>query len=607
MLLLTEEDRKIISKMIGEVSKESLQKNWESFMKYTPIPSGSPQEEMAAQFLKEKLKEYDLEPEILRYEAYLSEPKWAKLEVLEPQEVEVQCTPYRQVGTTGPEGIEGEVIYISPEDIGIAECRGKIVLAEQSVPDDWMGLRNGKLLKLERMGVKGLIVIEQDSFMPTVCHQRADFSVSGNPTSDNVHLIQRIPAIVHVSNKDGQYLKKLVRQGGMRVRITSIVETGWKTLPLLVAEIKGTKDPDKFLLLSGHMDTPPFSPGVVDNASGVVAILELARILSKYRDKLGRSIRIAFWTGHEIGRYAGSTWYNDVFWHDLRYNCICVFNIDSPGAEGATQRGVSGVSELWEAAADGLKAVTGFEVKPRLGMGSLGSRSGDRSFWGTGLPHTGAGSTRPQETRDPFVNASGGGWWWHTPYATMDRGDVDVLATDVKVQLNYIFRVTNSTVLPLNWVPFAEAVLRTLEDFQEKAEKVKAYFNLYPVVERAKEFRALAEKLEETGRSAVDKGASEEALEALNRGLIWVGRHMHPVAHSDAGITEQMSMETFGATPFPRIYEILKLADMTLPQSPEFKFLVTKLVRQRNLVEDAFYQTNEFIKETIAKVEKSLL
>lgn len=607
MLLLTEEDRETIFKMTGEVSKEILQKNWEGFMEYTPIPSGSPQEEMAAQFLKKKLKEYGLKPKILRYEAYLSEPKWAKLEVLEPQKLEVQCTPYRQVGSTGLEGIEGEVIYIAPEDIGIAECEGKIVLAEQRMPDDWMGLRNGKLLKLQEMGVKGLIVIEQDSFMPTVCHQRADFSVSGNPTSDNVYLIQRIPAIVHVSNRDGEYLKKLARQGGMRARVTSVVETGWKTLPLLVAEIKGTRDPDKFLLLSGHMDTPPFSPGVVDNASGDVAILELARILNKYRDKLGRSIRIAFWTGHEIGRYAGSTWYNDAFWHDLRYNCVGVFNIDSPGAEGATRRGVSGVNEYWQAAVDSLKSVTGAEVEPRRGRRGLGSRAGDSSFWGTGLTHTGAGSGRPQETRDPFVNASGGGWWWHTPYATQDRGDVGVLATDVKVQLNYIFRITNSTVLPLNWVPYSEAVLRILEDLQEKADKVRTYFNLYPVIERAKEFRELAEKLEETVRSAVDKKASEDILEELNHCLMWVGRHMHPVAHSNAGITEQVSMETFGATPFPRIYEILKLADMTLHQSPEFKFLVTKLVRQRNLVEDAFYQTNELIRETIAKVQKSFL
>jgi hypothetical protein len=61
-------------------------------------------------------------------------------------------------------------------------------------------------------------------------------------------------------------------------------------------------------------------------------------------------------------------------------------------------------------------------------------------------------------------------------------------------------------------------------------------------------------------------------------------------------------METFGAQPFPRISQITDLANMTLHQSPEFKFLYTKLVRERNLVEDGFYQANELIKATLEKL-----
>lgn len=598
-MVLSDDDKEFVEELTGEVSGEELQENWEGFMEYTPIPSGSPQEEEAIQFLKGKLEEYGLEPEILRYEAYLSEPKGARLEILYPQEMEIQATPYRQVGSTGPEGFEGEVVYIPSEDIGIAECRDKIVLADQNMPEDWMGLRDGKLLKIQEMGVKGLIVIEQDDFMPTVVHQRADFSVSGNPTSDNVELIQRIPAILHVSNKDGEKIRKLAKQGGMKARITSIVDTAWKTLPLLVADIKGKVEPEKFLLVAGHVDTPPFSPGITDNASGDVAILEIARLLAKYSEKLRRSVRIAFWTGHEIGRYAGSTWYNDNFWHDLHYNCIGVFNIDSPGAEEASVRGVRGYSEYQEAARESIKAVTGVEDVPVSSRGGLGSRAGDSSFWGTGITHTGAGSARPEELYDPYCNFSGGGWWWHTPYATPEYGDIEVLETDVKVQLNYIYRILNSKILPMNYMPYASIILDVLEDYQEKADKIRPYFNIYPVIDRAKEFKELAIELEEAVKKAVEEKATEDVVKKLNNCLLWIGRYMHPVAHLNAGITEQVSMETFGATPFPRIKEITDLADMTLYQSPEFKFLKTKLVRQRNLVEDAFYQTNELIRKTL--------
>ena len=601
MIKFSKEDQELLDKLAKEISKEELKENWTRFMEFTPIHSGSPQEEDAAQFIKQKLEEYGLAPEILRYDGYPSDPKWSKLVVLEPQDVEIQCTPYRQVGTTGPEGFEGEVIYLSPEEIGKAECRDKIVLAEQEIAGDWMGLRYPLTLKLQAMGVKGLIVIEQDTFVPTIIHQRADFSVSGNPTSDNVHLIQTIPAIVSVSNKDGQLLKTFAKQRSMRVHLTSIVETGWKTLPLPVAEIKGGKYPEKFILVNGHIDTPPFSPGVTDNASGVVAILELARIFNRHREQLSRTIRFAFWTAHEIGRYGGSTWYNDAFWHELRYQCIGSLNIDSPGAEGATTYRSAPIAEVGDAVVESIKAASGIEVEATRWH----TRAGDSSFWGIGLPHASITSARPEGLYDPFVNYSGGGWWWHSAWATIDRGDIDILSQDVKVDLGYIFRMMNCQILPMNFIPYADGILKILEDLQAKADKVRNYFNLYPVIDEARKFKDLAVSLEETVKKAAVREAPEEVLEDLNHCIMWVSRHINPIAHSDSEKTSQMDMATFGAIPFPRIQSILKLADMSLHHSAEFRFLQTKLLRERNYVVDGFHLANDLIRETLVQVEKA--
>lgn len=601
MITFSKEDQQLFDKIAEEISKEELMGNWKQFMEFTPIHSGSPQEEDAAQFIKQKLEEYGLAPEILRYDGYLSDPKWARLVVLEPQNVEIQCTPFRQVGTTGPEGFEGEVIYLSPEQIGKTECHDKIVLAEQTA-DDWLGLRYPLTLKLQAMGIKGLIVIEQDSFVPTIIHQRADFSVSGNPTSDNIHLIQSIPASVSVSNRDGQLLKTMTERGGMRVHLTSIVETGWKRLPLPVTEIKGGKYPEKFILVNGHIDNPPFSPGVTDNASGVVAMLELARIFNRHSEHLFRTIRFAFWTAHEIGRYGGSTWYNDFFWHELRYHCIGSLNIDSPGAEGATTYRPAPIAEVRDAVVDSIKAASGIVVE----KSRWPTRAGDSSFWGIGIPHASVTSARPEGLYDPFVNYSGGGWWWHSAWATIDRGDIDVLSQDVKVDFGYIFRMTNCQILPMNFIPYADGILKILEDLQAKADKVRSYFNLYPVIEKVKEFKDLAFLLEETVKKTAVREASEEVVEDLNRCIMWVSRYINPIAHSDTEKTGQMDMATFGALPFPRIQGLLKLADMPLHQSPEFKFLQTKLLRERNYVEDGFRLANDLIRETLAQVEKAL-
>ncbi len=597
MINLSQNDTQLIELLTQQISKENLEENWRRFMDITPIHSGSQEEEAAVQFIRQHLEQYGLSPEILRYDAYISDPKSARLEILSPRRLEIQVTPYRQVGSTGPKGLDGEIIYLGPEEIGNVECRDKIVLAEHKTAGDWMGVRYPLTLKLQQMGVKGLILIEQDTFMPSVIHQRADFSVSGNPTSDNIHLIQTIPAILSVSNNDGRLLKTMVKQGGVQAHIVSIVETGWKRLPLPVVEIKGANEPDKFMLVNGHVDTPPFSPGVTDNASGVVAMLELARILHHNRKSLNRSVRIAFWTAHEIGRYGGSTWYNDSHWQELRYNCVAFLNIDSPGAKGATGFRAGPISEMADLYKESVKAGSGQDVEATRWP----TRAGDCSFWGTGIPHGSAISALPEELYDPFVNYSGGGWWWHTAWATLDRGDVGILARDVGVNLHFIFRMINCRILPLNFTTYAQGMINILEDLQDKADKIRGYFNLFPIIDQAKEFLELSQSLENTVSKAMGKDVPDEVVTDLNKCLMWVSRCINPVAHSDAGKTDQMDMSSFGATPFPRIHQILELANMSLHQSPQFKFLRTKLVRERNFVVDGFHQANQTIRKTLAK------
>jgi hypothetical protein len=50
-----------------------------------------------------------------------------------------------------------------------------------------------------------------------------------------------------------------------------------KEVANIVAEIKGMEHPDEIVVIGAHYDSPPGSPGANDNASGVAALLELAR------------------------------------------------------------------------------------------------------------------------------------------------------------------------------------------------------------------------------------------------------------------------------------------------------------------------------------------
>lgn len=600
MFSLSADDDALLEKLVGDISKEAMAKNWKELMSLMPAPSGDPQVENVMGFIQEELNQYGVENELFRFDGYVSLAKYARLRIIEPIMKEVTCIPHQQVGTTDSSGIEGDCIYIPPEEIGFAPCQDKVVVSEQAMPEGSM-LRYKRLLRLQEMGVKGLIVISEDDFMPNIIHYKGDFSVSGNPTPDNFDEIHQIPAIVSVSHKAGVELRALARSGNMRVRLISMVDTGWKNMPILVGETRGAREPDRFLLLYGHVDTHPFSPGVTDNASGVVAMIEMARLLNKYRDGLGRSVRFAFWTGHEIGRYSGSTWYNDAFWHDMRYRCVCTQEMDSPGPEGATLYPYVPLGETYDLILESQRYVI-----DQVGEDRWMGRASDRSFFGTGVPHGYIYPARPKESFDPAVNYSGGGWWWHTPWSTLDRGDIDILVRDVKSNLYFTFKMVNCRVLPFSYAKYAKSMIGMLTDLQDQADKIRGYFNLVPVIERAREFRQLAEQLDEVMGRVDMVDVPDWTIESLNQCLMEVSRQITPIARWNAEKTGQISMEDVGYTPFPRLYGILDMADIEIPEADEFKLWYTKLLRERNFVEDGFYLANEAIRKTVAEIQVEL-
>ena len=81
---------------------------------------------------------------------------------------------------------------------------------------------------------------------------------------------------------------------------------GWSLVPdpeprtwrNIYVEIPGKETPDEVLLVGAHFDSVPGTPGADDNASGVAAALELARIL---KDRpMRRTVRIVFFNLEEI-------------------------------------------------------------------------------------------------------------------------------------------------------------------------------------------------------------------------------------------------------------------------------------------------------------------
>lgn len=68
----------------------------------------------------------------------------------------------------------------------------------------------------------------------------------------------------------------------------------------VIAETPGG-DPGAVVMLGGHLDSVIDGPGIQDNGSGTMTILEIARQAIRLEPR--RRVRVAFWTGEEIGLY----------------------------------------------------------------------------------------------------------------------------------------------------------------------------------------------------------------------------------------------------------------------------------------------------------------
>ena len=99
---------------------------------------------------------------------------------------------------------------------------------------------------------------------------------------------------------------------------------GGATYPNVIGEIPGLVNPDDIFIIGAHIDDVQGTPGADDNASGSVATLLAADILSQYQ--WGCTLRFAFWTGEEQGLLGSQVYAQRSY--NLGENIIGYLNLD---------------------------------------------------------------------------------------------------------------------------------------------------------------------------------------------------------------------------------------------------------------------------------------
>jgi hypothetical protein len=196
------------------------------------------------------------------------------------------------------------------------EAQGKAAIISQ---DAGVGSNTELFFKAEDYGL-GAIILHNTRIAEQVGY--APISKSTGLPSD-IKDYPDIPFFM-VSKDVGNQIKEGIGSN-MKLRMDFDVTVEDRDFYVVMGDVKGTQNPDKYVLLGAHHDTVYNGDGAIDNTVGTVTIIELSRQLSKYNPK--NTIRLATWGAEEEGLFGSIRWYN-ANEDDVQENCLMYMNFD---------------------------------------------------------------------------------------------------------------------------------------------------------------------------------------------------------------------------------------------------------------------------------------
>ena len=414
-------DKKILAEIYsGDVSMKNLEVLCDIHGSRFP---GTPGDLGSVKFIVEKLKECGLEN--AHHESYMI-PGWkrgkATLEVTSPiqKEFDVISLPHSISGE-----IEATLVDLGAGALDVYEARkdeieGNIVMVSSARP---MGMtrslhRSEKFRRSVLAGAKGWIFMNH-------------YPAYGPPTGG----INPVIPSIGISYEDGTFLQRLVaREGKVKVRI----KTTDTNLPVetynVVAEVKGNSSDSEYVLSGSHYDGHDISQGAYDPASGVVVVMEMARMLQINKEKLKRTAKFVLFGAEETGLH-GSKNYVKTHQSELE-DCRFMLNLDSAGGPGKKGVIFTGYPELFPEAERWAK-----EMKSEIPYLSRVSGASDHwPFFQQGVPTANGG--------DPTRTSIGRGYG-HTKYDTIDKLELKDLRRASANYSRILFRVANTDTWPV--------------------------------------------------------------------------------------------------------------------------------------------------------------
>ena len=565
---------------------------WSLIERFTTLvrESSSDDERAAFQYIADRLSDLGVPHTMHMPELFLSVPVKSSL-VAGSRSFRAKSPAFSI--STPAKGISGETIHIEGFTAGRSvdlfdfspttdvDVEGKIVVVDGfgGPPPAW---------QFQNKGAIGAIFIN-----PGVdIHWGICTTIWGTPDLDNYHRQPTIP-VVSINRPDGDALLAMMADGALEVTLHTEMKEGWFECPCLVAEVKGNIEPERFVLVHGHVDS--WSVGIGDNAVGNATLLELARIFHNNQDQMSRSLRVAWWSGHSTGRYGASTWFADEFGLDLARNCLAQMNIDSPGCRWATEYyDVTVMTEAQDFAMQTINDATG-----KSATGARPHQAGDYSFNNVGISSLFMLlSSMPRELIAEKgyygVGGCGSNIAWHTENDTLEIADKDNLMRDLRVYAAALQRLLNNPLHPFDFRNLAAEFKDTLDRY---AAAAGGDANFAPAYDALADLNGALDSLYGQTARLADAAVDDPAVRAYNDAMLAMARELVLINFTRQG--------RFRNEPAVRVRQLPDLApamDISTADHHMRRVTRTHLVRGVNRVAWAFESSANIARAALDKM-----
>ena len=240
-------------------------------------------------------------------------PHWVRGDIEEAGVIDGKAMNIKTLGgsVTSKGRIEAEIIEVFTfeelEAMGEEEIKGKIVFFNRpmdakliSTGRAYGGCVNQRWGGASNAAKYGALAV----FVRSITHHRDGHAHTGSMGyEDN---IKKIPAVA-LSIEDADYLSNLLKH---KKSVRGYVNINPQLFPdvqsyNVIAEIKGSEEPDKIITFGGHLDSWDVGEGAHDDGAGVIHSIEALRILKATGYKPRYTLRCVLFMNEENGNKGG--------------------------------------------------------------------------------------------------------------------------------------------------------------------------------------------------------------------------------------------------------------------------------------------------------------